>query len=225
MDDRRKQNLFVPLKPEKLLYAKQFYPLDGQIMFWYEEWQEYVVTVIDDTKTYHADEYFLLPENAPYQLINGKLIFMPSPFDIHQKVLSKLHLLLGWYIENNRLGEIRFAPDDVILDEDNVVQPDLLFVSIKRNNIIKSRIFGAPDFVIEILSTGGTQKTDRELKKQLYGKHGVIEYWIVHPTEEYVQVHHNENQQMKMVQTAHKGDTIVSKAIEGLKINVDKIFA
>ena len=223
MDENRKQSLFVPLSPEKLLYAKQFYPLDGQIMFWYEEWQEYVVTVIDDTKTYYTDDYFLLPEGAPYQLINGKLIFMPSPLDIHQKVSGNLFLHIGWHVKSHGLGEIRHAPDDVILDEENVVQPDLLFVSIKRNNIIKSRIFGAPDFVVEILSAGNS-KTDREVKKHLYGKHGVLEYWIVHPTEEYVQVHHNESQEMKLVQTAQKGDTISSKAIEGLELAVEKIF-
>ena len=224
MDDHRKQNLFVPLKPEKLLYAGQYYPLDGQIMFWYEEWQEYVITVISEEKTYTTDDYNLLPEGAPFQLIYGKLVFMAAPNDIHQKISMRLSAQIFNYVDDNKIGEVRTAPYDVQLDENNVLQPDILFVSIKRTNLIKQRLFGAPNFVVEILSIG-SQKTDRELKKQLYGKHGVIEYWIVHPTEEYVQVHHNENQQMKMVQTAHKGDTIVSKAIEGLKINVDKIFA
>ena len=224
MDENRKQSLFVPLKPEKLLSAKQFYSLDGQIMFWYEEWQEYVTTVISEEKTYNADDYNLLPEGAPYQLIHGKLLFMAAPIYTHQKILAKLHLVLGGYIETKNLGEMCFAPTDVVLDDENIVQPDLMFISIKRNNIIKRKIMGAPDFIAEILSTS-TQNIDESLKKQLYGKHDVLEYWTVHPAEEYVQVHHNESQEMKLVQTARRGDTISSKAIEGLKLNVDKIFA
>ena len=224
MDDHRKQNLFVPLKPEKLLYAKQFYPLDGQIMFWYEEWREYVITVISDEKTYSADDYNLLPEGAPFQLIYGKLVFMAAPSFKHQEISGNLYFQIRLHTEKNNNGKIVTAPVDVQLDEHNILQPDILFVSFKRTNRIKQKLFGAPEFVIEIISDS-TQNTDEQLKKQLYGKHGVIEYWIVHPTEEYVQVHHNENQQMKLVQTAQKGDTIVSKAIEGLKLNVDKIFA
>ena len=223
MDENRKQSLFVPLKPEKLLSAKQFYSLDGQIMFWYEEWQEYVTTVISEEKTYNADDYNLLPEGAPYQLIHGKLLFMASPAYIHQKLLLNLSTQINIHVKSNQLGEVLFAPMDVNLDEHNVVQPDLMFISIKRNNIIKRKIMGAPDFVAEIIS-GGTQNTDEDFKKYLYGKHGVLEYWIVHPTEEYVLVHHNESQEMKLVQTAQKGDTISSKAIEGLELAVEKIF-
>ena len=223
MDDQRKQNLFIPLRPEKLLYARQFYPLDGQILFWYEEWQEYVITVISEEQTYTADDYNLLPEGAPFQLIHGKLIFMASPTDIHQKLLLNISTEINMYVKSHNLGEVRFAPLDVYLDDINVVQPDLFFVSVKRNNIIKRKVFGAPDFIVEILSAG-TQNIDQTLKKQLYGKYGVLEYWLVHPTDKSIHVYYNENKKMELVKTAYSGDTIISSVIKGLELEVDKIF-
>ena len=223
MDEDRTQNLFVPLKPEKLLHAKQYHPLDGQIMFWHGEWQEYVITVIADEKNYTVRDYNILPEGAPYQLIQGKLVFMAAPNDTHQKISMRLSIMLGNYIMENNLGELRAAPYDVQLDQENILQPDLLFVSIKRVSRIKQKLFGAPDFVVEILSVGN-QKTDREIKKQLYGSHGVLEYWIVHPTDQYIEVHHNEGHEMKLIHTAYKGDIISSKAIAGLELVVAQVF-
>ena len=223
MDNQEKQKLFRPLHPKELLKGRTFFPLNGQIIFWHEPWQDYVVTVINEDGGYNVHHYELLPEGAPFQLIEAKLVFMPAPNDLHQKISMRLSIKVGQYVLGNNMGEFRAAPYDVQLDENNVLQPDLLFVSVKRSSLIKQKLFGAPEFVVEILSMS-TSAADKESKKALYGKHGVEEYWMVHPQEEYVQVHHNENKEMHLVQTAQKDDTIESRAIEGLKLKVADIF-
>ena len=213
----------MPLHPAELLQGRTYYPLNGQIIFWHEPWQDYVVTVIDESRDYTVHHYDLLPEGAPFQLMEAKLVFMAAPNDLHQKISMRLSIKIGQYVLDNNLGELRAAPYDVQLDESNVLQPDLLFVSVKRTSLIKQKLFGAPEFVVEILSLS-TTRADQDWKKRLYGEHGVVEYWIVHPEDEYVQVHHNQNKEMKLVQTARKEDTIQSKAIEGLKLKVADIF-
>ena len=124
--------------------------------------------------------------------------------------------------ENER-GELFYAPLDVHFDEKNIIQPDLIFISIKRKEIIKDYIYGAPDFVVEILSPS-TEKYDRNEKLQLFGKHGVEECWLVNLKAENIEVYHNENKKMQLVQTAGKTDIIKSKAIEGFKLEVSKVF-
>ena len=216
-------HLFVPLKPDQLLKGKLFYPLEGQILFWHEEWQDYVITVISEFYDYTADDYKQLPEGAPYQLIHGKLVFMPTPLQIHQHISMNLSIQVGSYVKQNNLGHVYAAPLDVHFDEHNVFQPDVLFVSIKRSNIILKWIMGAPDFIVEIASVS-TEHVDRTKKMETYGKHNVLEYWIINPNEEEVEVYHNHNKEMQHQQTATKDDTILSKAIEGLKLPVKKIF-
>ena len=125
-------------------------------------------------------------------------------------------------MENN-LGKLFAAPLDVHLDDKNVVQPDLLYVSISRKVIIDKWIMGAPDFIVEIHSES-TAKRDSEEKKVLYGKYEVVEYWIVKPTDQQIEVYYNEYKEMQLQQTANVGDTIISKAIEGFNLDTSRIF-
>jgi len=134
-------------------------------------------------------DYKSLPESETkrYELIEGELIMVPSPNEYHQRISRKIEFLLQDFVEKNKLGEVYYAPLDVHLGED-VVQPDILFVSKARSKIItKEEILGAPDLVIEILSPA-TAERDRTYKKTLYARHGVQEYWIVDPGEKIVEV-------------------------------------
>ncbi len=214
---------FRRLDPAELIGSSTHYRIQpGQIMFYYEPWQAFVITDISGEKEYSIEHYDLLPEGAPYQLINSKLVFMAAPEEIHQAVLGNIHYEIKHYLKKNKVGKVRIAPVDVVLDEGNVVQPDLFFVSIKRSSIIDRKVFGAPDFVVEVLSSNAFY--DRGEKLENYAKHGVVEYWIVHPTEEYIEVYHNEEKKLKLVQKAEKDDKVVSKAIEGLVLDVGDIF-
>lgn len=213
--------LFQNITLEQLLGGRTYRMIGDQMLF--EKEGVYYLTTIDYQQTYTAKEYAELPEGAPFQLIQGKLIYMPSPYVIHQRVLGRLHVKVFNYVEENQLGEVHFAPLDVHFDEENVFQPDLLFVSVSRKDIIQNFIQGAPDLVVEILSKG-TKKVDEEEKMKVYGKHNVLEYWMIHPVKKWVKVFENEDG--KMVETAvlEEDGSFESKAVEGFVLDVGELF-
>lgn len=125
--------------------------------------------------------YQRLPEGTPVQLIQNKLIISPSPLTAHQQVLLNIAYQLKDYIKKHSTGEVFIAPYDVHLDEENVYQPDILFIAKENLHKIKENgFYGAPDLVIEILSPS-TAQYDKKEKKAVYEKYGVKEYWIVDP--------------------------------------------
>ncbi len=106
-------------------------------------------------ETYTYEDYAKLPEGAPYQLIGGQLVMTPSSTPYHQEISQRLESKILGYVEKNNLGRLYHAPLDVFLSDKDVYQPDIIFISRKRLEIIgKKKIEGAPDIVIEILSPG-----------------------------------------------------------------------
>ncbi len=90
-------------------------------------------------------------------------------------------LLVGNFVTAERLGKVYAAPFDVRLSEQDVVQPDLIFVSRSRLSIIGEHLYRrAPDLLVEILSPS-TRDRDRREKARLYAMSGVPEYWLVDP--------------------------------------------
>ncbi|MSQ07289.1 MAG: Uma2 family endonuclease, partial [Dehalococcoidia bacterium] len=131
-----------------------------------------------------VDDYMATPEGTRYQLLDGELIVAPAPNSRHQTVSRDVFIALHQFISVHRLGEVWYAPFDVVLSEHDVTQPDILFVSYDRANIITpANIQGAPELVVEVLSPS-TQQDDRGYKRRVYGRHGVREYWIVDPVGE-----------------------------------------
>ena len=141
-----------------------------------------VVTI--EKKT--VQDYQQLPEGAPYQLINGKLIMSPSPNRTHQKLIGEIFRIIGNHLKNNIIGEAYIAPSDVYLDDENVVQPDIYFVSnVNLSILTDAGAEGAPDMIIELLSPSNAYY-DLRAKLQLYEKYGVKEYFIVDPEDNMV---------------------------------------
>lgn len=131
-----------------------------------------------------------LPEGTSAQLIENNLVMSPASLDIHQKVLTRLSSKIYVWVDDHTIGEVRVAPYDVFLDDENVLQPDILFISQERIHLIKEDgLHGAPDLVIEILSPP-TARFDLNEKKKLYELHGVKEYWIVDPVSKIVTGYH-----------------------------------
>ncbi len=124
----------------------------------------------------------MLPEGTLAEIINNRLYVSPSTIGKHQRLITKLMLQLGNQIELKKAGELFVAPFDVFLDEEeNAVQPDLIFVSASNLSIVDDGVIhGIPDLLIELLSPGNPTH-DTVTKKELYEKFGVKEYWIVDP--------------------------------------------
>lgn len=125
------------------------------------------------------DMYAEMPEDgARYEILDGSLELMsPGPSPSHQAVSRELAYLL---MQSCRSDYVLFhAPLDVILDQTNVLQPDILMVHRSRLPIVTKRgVEGAPDLVVEILSPGSRGR-DKVVKMEIYARHGVPEYWIV----------------------------------------------
>ena len=131
-------------------------------------------------------DYVQYPDDGNrHEIIDGDHYMNPAPIPYHQALSRHIHFQLYSAIELTGHGDVIFAPIDVQFSNYDVVQPDLVVV-LKDNRIITTtKIKGVPDLVVEILSPS-TSKRDEGLKKQLYEKSGVPEYWIVDPDEKAV---------------------------------------
>lgn len=122
--------------------------------------------------------FYDVPER--YEIIDGvRYDFLSSPKITHQAIVGQLYSFLKLSCSAN--GVILIAPMDVHLSEDNIVQPDLIYITNDNMNIIRNeKIMGAPDLLVEILSPN-TGSRDKVKKKELYARYSIPEYWIVDP--------------------------------------------
>ena len=127
------------------------------------------------------------PEGPLIELIAGELYLVPSPIPLHQDITRNLIIKLSNYLSKKAIGKIYNAPIDVKLSNEDVVIPDLIFISNENKTIIKEKfIEGTPDLVIEILSSNKTR--DLIEKFELYQKYKVKEYWVINPQEKSITI-------------------------------------
>jgi len=128
-------------------------------------------------------------ENPRYERINGEEVMLAQPTPNHDRISKNLARIIGNYLRGKRCK--LFGELDVYFDEDNHYVPDL-FIVCDLNKIKATRIEGAPDLVVEILSPS-TSKRDLGIKKDIYEKFGVKEYWIISPKERSITVYHQKD--------------------------------
>ena len=119
-----------------------------------------------------------LPEGTPAELIEGELLMSPSPKQRHQVVIGNLYVALRGFVEARGLGRVFVAPFDVHLPSGDVVQPDVIFVAAANADIVRDWIFGAPDLLVEAVSPESAPR-DRIVKRELYARNGVRDYWMI----------------------------------------------
>ena len=174
------------------------------------------------TKLTYAD-YLALPGDERYELHDGELVLVASPSEPHQRVSKRLALQM-LSVEEHGLGQVYYAPLDVILSDTEVVQPDLLFVSQERSHIIThANVQGAPDLVVEILSPS-TANRDWTYKRDLYARHGVKELWIVDPDARIVWVMLLRDGDFELVGVYGEGQSFSSSTLESLTIDLSNTF-
>lgn len=137
------------------------------------------------TRRWTYEDLDRLPESENgdrYEIIDGVVIVTPSPIPLHQASSGGLFFEFESFVRPRRLGRVLSAPVDVKLaDDEPVLVPDLVFVARERLHIIGPKaIEGAPDIVVEILSPS-TKDRDLGIKRAIYARYGVREYWIVDP--------------------------------------------
>ncbi len=174
-----------------------------------------------------VDDLEALPDDGNrYELFEGELFVSRAPGLSHQRVLGNIHAIIRVYLEQNPTGEILLTPG-VIFDEFNSAIPDAVFSSHQRISEIVSgeRIVKAPELVIEIVSPGKENaRRDREVKRQVYGKHGVKEYWIADPLNRSLEIYRLKSQTLALAETLMDEDEITSSVLPGFKCQARQIF-
>jgi Uma2 family endonuclease len=172
---------------------------------------------------YH--DYLQLPEDKRYEILDGELHVVPAPSTKHQRVSLNLEVALHQYAKIKTSGEVYHAPCDVLLSEENVVQPDILFVRKERLGIIgEGNIRGAPDLVIEILSPS-TRTKDLEIKRKIYHGFGVKEYWIVDLDDATAEVLICSESGYVSAGVYGKSQRLSSPLLPELNLPLDEVFA
>lgn len=184
-----------------------------------------LMPVIESMPPLTVENYKLLPETGPrYQLIEGDLYMAPAPNRYHQDISRNLEYILLEYLDDHPIGALYHAPFDVFLDETNVFQPDILFVSNQRRHILTDAgAEGAPDFIVEILSPK-TAKLDLVNKRRQFARHGVDELWIIDPVEKTVAIHRFAENPDAAVAVVKEGEPLSTPHFPGLNIDTHRVF-
>jgi Uma2 family endonuclease len=176
------------------------------------------------------EDFLLFPEDDGHrhELIDGEHFMTPAPNLRHQQISGNLHIALGTHLREHRVGRVFAAPTDVVLSNHDVVEPDLVYVSNARAEILtKANVRGAPDLVVEILSDS-TRKRDETLKLRGYEKFGVDEYWIVDPELETVKVLRpgGNRRYVRVAELSlEQGDTLTTPPLPGFSVALVELFA
>ena len=175
---------------------------------------------------YRADYIWETPDDGNrYEVIDGELYMTPAPAWRHQRASGVLFGYLWQYIHPRRLGELVSAPTGVVLDEENGVQPDVVYISRERVGVIVERgVEGAPDLVVEVLSPG-TQARDRGVKMRRYAAAGIPHYWILDPATQVLEAYRLGDQGHELTRSHGPGSVFRPELFPGLEIPIDDLFA
>lgn len=185
---------------------------------------------LDLSKVYSYADYYTWKFQERIELIKGKILEMsPAPSRQHQKISFYIGNQLYNFLDNCPC-EIYSAPFDVRLErvEDdkkviNVVQPDLCVIC-DLSKLDDRGCSGAPELIIEILSPGNTKK-EMKYKFEIYEKAGVLEYWIIDPTEKVLWQYVLENTQYVNHKPLTEEDIIYSSVLNGFSLDLSKVFS
>lgn len=179
-----------------------------------------------------AAEAAQLPETTQIsELIDGVLFLNPSPNNVHQGMSGDIL----WFLRNigrsgQMVGKLGHAPLDVYMDEYNVVQPDVFWVSADNTRCTLGEDgywHGAPDLIVEVLSPS-TARRDKVEKFNLYEKHGVREYWIIESSLPSVEVWVLIDGLLQLQGTYSPVDDLnlfTSPVLGGLTVDLKAVFA
>lgn len=143
---------------------------------------------------YTLADYYALPDEQRVELIDGEFYDMTAPTTMHQLIAGEIHRQVANFIyDRDGACTPLISPVDVQLDCDDrtMVQPDVVIVC-ERGKIIRRCVYGAPDFVLEVISPS-TRKKDYTKKLQKYIDAGVREYWILDPYQKRLLVYDFES--------------------------------
>ena len=178
----------------------------------------------DSTKRYTFADMETWSEPERFELIDGAPCLLASPSVEGADISTQLRTVFNRYIRENK-PECRVYgnPAGISLGENgkNVVRPNLFVVC--RPTVKDGQMIGLPLLTVEILSRK-TADYDVRVKYQLYERHGVLEYWIVDPIHQLVQVFRLNGETYNLHGQFSKEDTIRVDVLGGLVVHLEEIF-
>jgi Uma2 family endonuclease len=174
------------------------------------------------------DDYVHFPDNGMrHELIDGEHYVTPTPIRKHQAISGNLFGLIWSYLRQRPFGRIFAAPFDVIFSDLDVVEPDLLYISRQRLEEIETSpwVKGAPDLVGEITSPG-TRKRDETIKRRLYERFGVAEYWVIDPELDTMKIYRRSGDRYERAAelSLENSDHLTSPLFPDLDLPLSEIF-
>ncbi|MGH2586150.1 MAG: Uma2 family endonuclease [Dehalococcoidia bacterium] len=175
---------------------------------------------------FKAEDIWDTPDDGKrYEVIDGALFVTPPPGWGHQRSLNKLGFFVSGYVYERNLGEVAQAPVGVVLDDENGIEPDLIYVSKERLHIISERgVEGAPDLIVEVLSPS-TQSRDKGIKMRRYAAAGVPRYWMLDYRRHFLEAHRLGEQGYELTGRYGPGDIFRPEIFPGLEIAIDDLWA
>lgn len=162
-------------------------------------------------------------EGDRHEIIDGELVVTPSPIPAHQDVSANITFALQQFVRAHSLGKVYYAPLDIRFTVDNVLIPDVVFIARDRLHVAGPQtVDAAPDLVVEILSPG-TRRRDLTVKRDLYARFGVREYWIVGPEDRSLTVFELAGSMCYPVPLRDDG-TVQSRLFPGLRPTLEMVF-
>jgi len=174
------------------------------------------------------DDFVLFPDDGKrHELIDGEHYVTPSPNTRHQQICGDLFALIWTYLEAHPIGRAFGVPLDVVFSRFDVVEPDIQYLSNERaaDVITPQHVRGAPELVVEIASPS-TRKRDETIKRHLYERSGVSEYWVVDPDTDVVRIYRRTGDRFgrALELSREAGDVLTTPLLPGLELPLVRIF-
>lgn len=168
-------------------------------------------------------DYLSFPDDGlRRELIGGELFVTPAPNVRHQRIALRIARALADHVDAHGGGEVFIAPCDVVLSDSDVVEPDVFFVaSAISGAVTEANVQGPPSLVIEVVSD---PRTDRVRKRDLYARHGVLEYWVVDPEADRIEVYHPSGGAYTKPEIFEPEETLSTPLLPGLALDVASLL-
>jgi Uma2 family endonuclease len=174
------------------------------------------------------DDFLLFPDDGLRpELIDGEHYVTAAPNLKHQQIIGSLYLLVAQWLEQHPVGQILLSPFDVVFSKFDVVEPDLLYLSNERAATVltPANAQGVPELVIEVGSPS-TRRRDETIKKRLYERVGVDEYWVFDPELDVVRVYRRVGERFERPSelSCEAGDVLTTRLLPGLELPLTRLF-
>jgi Uma2 family endonuclease len=172
-----------------------------------------------------ATDIWDAPDNGKiYEVIEGELYVSPAPSWKHQGAVTALAAMLWTFVRGRKLGFVVSAPTGLVLNEHNGVEPDIIYISNARANIITERgVEGTPDLVVEALSPS-TAARDRGIKMRRYAASGIPHYWILDPANNTLEAYRLDGVIYQLEGVYGPGEIFRPTLFPGLEIPIDELW-